>query len=203
MPDELEYTTFLTKALPELKDKFFCRGQLFYRDNDDGEIEHVVEQALEQKLYGNEMAKSQDFVGAIEEYKVGIELCDQYYLCGVQNDLKGNMAQMLINTRQFKEAIEILKPLVKDQRFNPKVYYRLVQAYRGQGNNSLAEKYDKIYKGLMESEREEKTEKKAEEKYRKDGPTPKLPQQPQKKKGLDLAQMYNKSNKINEDSPPV
>ena len=66
----------------------------------------------------------------------------------------------------------------------------------------MAEKYDKIYKGLMEREREEKTEKKAEEKYRKEGPTPpKLPQQ--QKKGLDLAQMYNKSNKITEDSPPV
>ena len=43
-----------------------------------GEIEHVLEQAMEQKLYGNELAKSQDYKGAIEEYKAGIELCEEY-----------------------------------------------------------------------------------------------------------------------------
>lgn len=39
---------------------------------------------------------------------------------------------------------------MKDQRFNPKVYYRLETANRGIGNFKMADKYERIYKVLLE-----------------------------------------------------
>lgn len=59
-------------------------------------------------------------------------------LDGVEFDLANNLAQNLIHQGRFKESLEILKELVKDLRFNSKVYFRMSVCYKELGDDALS-----------------------------------------------------------------
>jgi tetratricopeptide (TPR) repeat protein len=93
-------------------------------------------------------------------YRSGLNKCSHTILDGIEFDLANNLAQILIALKRFWESLEILKEVVKDLRFNPKVYYRMSVCYKELHNNKLSKLNIEISNDLQSREQGQISEQK-------------------------------------------